>query len=102
MNGEQGRVKVAGGAYIQGQVCASREETPHPSRVPHARDESAGRGPASAQGRGIEIKILALSQGRVPDEGGRVRGLFHAGQLSRNLRMVSEFVDARRVYVIHL
>jgi hypothetical protein len=63
----QGPVKVAGVAYLEGHVCITHEETPHPSRR---------CGTPSPQGRGIEIKITALSQGRGPDGEGQVTGLF--------------------------
>jgi len=59
----QGSVKVASVAYLQDHECITREETPHPSR---------DAGTPSPHGRGIEIKISALSQGRgCPTEEGR-------------------------------
>jgi len=55
-------VKVAGVACVHGHDCISREETPRPPPCSSP----------SPQGRGREIKITTLSQGRgYPREEGR-------------------------------
>ena len=62
----QGSVKVAGVTYFWGHECITCEETPHPPPC----------GPPSPQGRGIETKTAALSQGRGGTARRWVRGPF--------------------------
>ena len=62
----QGPIKVPGVAYPQSYARITYEDTPH----------SPPCGPPSPHGRGIEIRITALSQGRGFPTGEGRRGVF--------------------------